>query len=72
MQYSKIVCNRFSLNSNHMVSENCDSSSSNSSEISSTLSGIDDEFWNSKIPQCSICYLTKNDLSLNIEMLACK
>jgi len=55
-----------------MVSENCDSSSSNSSEISSTLSGIDDEFWNSKIPQCSICYLTKNDLSVNIEMLACK
>ena len=45
---------------------------SDSSEISSTLSGIDSEFWNSKIPQCCICYLTKKDLPEKFEMYACK
>ena len=50
MQNSKIVCNRFSENNQQMIFNDCDFSSSNSSEISSTLSGIDDEFWNSKIP----------------------
>ena len=36
--------------------------SKSSGDISSTLSGIDDDFWNSKVPTCSICFNTKNDL----------
>jgi len=50
MQNDKIVCNRFSEDNQQMIFDNCDSSSSSSIEVSSTLSGIDDEFWNSKIP----------------------
>ena len=53
------------------VGSSC-SYSSESSELSSTLSGIDNDFWNSKTPQCCVCYLFKADLPEGTEMYACK
>ena len=55
-----------------VIDQNLSESSSNSGEISSTLSGIDDDFWSSKVPTCCICFDTKIDLPKETQWCACK